>query len=325
MRVALNLVLLLSAALTASADPALTAAQYHDRLQHLQQLTSACDAAIGTYACSAKAVDPAFVVRLDGRERRVDLSWLADCLEKAKEPHPTAEDRKRTQQLLKAAESRLTQDIADLERPRPDTRTTLNSETQRTAPILQSVLARSEFRHVQQPSWLGRIFDRLMDWLTRAFARMAGRGNVSPWAVRVIAGLILLTAVTVLARWYLRQMRRRPLPGTSASERGGDERPAARWQVLLQRSEALAMAQQWREAIHLLYWAAISRLESLGRWSNDRARTPREYVGLLEAWPNQEDLAALTRTLERVWYGSQAAREDEFVAARVVFARLGRT
>jgi hypothetical protein len=86
------------------------------------------------------------------------------------------------------------------------------------------------------------------------------------------------------------------------------------------------MAQRglWREAIHFLYWASISRLESKRLWPADRARTPREYLKLLPvADPRKLVLTSLTRSFERTWYGGREAQDSDFDAASKLAADLG--
>ena len=90
------------------------------------------------------------------------------------------------------------------------------------------------------------------------------------------------------------------------------------------RREAAAAAGAWREAIHSVYWASISRLESGRLWPADRARTPREYLGLLGgADPRKPTLTALTRSFERTWYGGREAAAADFNAAMHLAAELG--
>lgn len=73
----------------------------------------------------------------------------------------------------------------------------------------------------------------------------------------------------------------------------------------------------------MVYWAAISRLESRGLWPVDRARTPREYLGLIAAEdPRRDDLTSLTRGFERIWYGYRAAAEPEYRSARQLLEKL---
>ena len=74
-----------------------------------------------------------------------------------------------------------------------------------------------------------------------------------------------------------------------------------------------AGAGLWREAIHCVYWAAISHLESRRLWPADCARTPREYLALMAGEdPRRVGLAALTGSFERTWYGGRAAGEGEY-------------
>jgi hypothetical protein len=79
----------------------------------------------------------------------------------------------------------------------------------------------------------------------------------------------------------------------------------------------------WREAIHLVYWAAIARLESRRLWPADRARTPREYLALIAPEdPRRAGLAALTGSFERTWYGGRSAAESDFRRAEAIAASL---
>jgi hypothetical protein len=81
---------------------------------------------------------------------------------------------------------------------------------------------------------------------------------------------------------------------------------------------------QWREAIHNVYWSAISRMEANGMWPADRARTPREYLNLLAANTERRvDLMLLTRSFERTWYGGRVARKQDFEDACRLLERLG--
>jgi hypothetical protein len=93
-------------------------------------------------------------------------------------------------------------------------------------------------------------------------------------------------------------------------------------------AHAAAANGLWREAIHSVYWASIARLESnvaSGRlWPIDRARTPREYLGLLGSNdPRKPTLTALTRSFERTWYGGRDAAAEDFNTAMAQAAELG--
>ena len=85
------------------------------------------------------------------------------------------------------------------------------------------------------------------------------------------------------------------------------------WQLWLEDARRAAAAGLWREAIHFVYWASISRLESRRLWPADRARTPREYLALVAPEdPRKAGLAQLTGSFERTWYGGRAAGESDY-------------
>jgi hypothetical protein len=96
----------------------------------------------------------------------------------------------------------------------------------------------------------------------------------------------------------------RPAPGAAS---------ARDWQLWLEDARNAASSGLWREAIHFLYWAAISRLESRRLWPADRARTPREYLALVAPEdPRKIGLSQLTSTFERFWYGGREAGEGDY-------------
>ena len=95
------------------------------------------------------------------------------------------------------------------------------------------------------------------------------------------------------------------------------------WQLWLEDARRAAAAGNWREAIHFLYWAAISRLESKRLWPADRARTPREYLALVAPEdPRKAGLATLTGSFERIWYGGRPAAETDYRRAEAIAAAL---
>ena len=101
--------------------------------------------------------------------------------------------------------------------------------------------------------------------------------------------------------------------------------PSARsWRAWLAEARLMAQQQEWRNAIHLAYWAGISFLESGGAWKPNRARTPREYLRLLGTRkPEYPSLAALTRKFELVWYGDRAAGALDFQETLGQLEKLG--
>jgi len=126
--------------------------------------------------------------------------------------------------------------------------------------------------------------------------------------------------------WLLIRLERQGRLGAASIHPGpGSAAASARdWQLWLEDARKAAAMGAWRDAIHYLYWASISRLESGGLWPADRARTPREYLALLSKESAQRPgLTTLTRSFERTWYGGRPAAEADFRQAEQVAASLG--
>jgi hypothetical protein len=190
--------------------------------------------------------------------------------------------------------------------------------------VLQQVLAGHEYRDLEETSAKDSAYEKVGNWLNHLLESAVRASARAPWLGRVLVwGFI--AAVCVALVWGLLQLERRwrirlvpedrpPAPGAAS---------AIPWQRWLEDARRAAQAGQWREAIHLLYWAAISRLESKRLWPADRARTPREYLALVAPEdPRQPGLADLTRSFERVWYGGRAAAESDYLRAEQIVTAL---
>jgi uncharacterized protein DUF4129 len=175
---------------------------------------------------------------------------------------------------------------------------------------LNGILSRREFRNVHGPT----LFERLQRYLVSALLRLLNRifgSSAVPVISRVLVWVLVGLAVLVMAFMIYRSVRRR----TAFESIMPEALPvsAKQWSVWMTEARAAAAQGLWRDAIHLAYWAGISFLEALGMWRPDRARTPREYTRLLPAGsPYHPALTALTRRLEVVWYGYEAADEQAY-------------
>jgi hypothetical protein len=99
---------------------------------------------------------------------------------------------------------------------------------------------------------------------------------------------------------------------------------AKEWAIWLAEARDAAAKGEWRDAIHLAYWAGISFLERQGMWKPDRARTPREYLRLLSSTSEyRETLTALTRIFELAWYANRGASERTFSQTLEELEKLG--
>jgi uncharacterized protein DUF4129 len=188
---------------------------------------------------------------------------------------------------------------------------------------LDEILARHEFSKVQGPSARDTFLSRVYRWLSRMLNKLSlGKGSRFDF-FELFIYLLVGAAVSILLIWTLRRLRRPPeqLPQREVFPFS----PSARsWRAWLADARSLARQQDWRNAIHMAYWAGISYLEEHGAWKPNRARTPREYLRLIGARAAQYPvLAALTRKLELVWYGYGTARQADFEETLGQLEQLG--
>ena len=325
-------------------------ADYRKHLEGLSTLVITCQKQRTAAACDRASVGSDDKVQWTTAgatiEREVRYDWLRDLLEQAGKKGETGAGKSEPGQkakietssdskagakpaiksspesldaLLTQAQQRLTEDwnqASTADRAGPE----YDSERK----SLNAILARKEYQGVSNTSARDRFLEWLANWLDSALARLAQFGSRSPWLAFALRAL-LLGAICLGLVWALIRIERRsriklsPEPLTIAGA------PSAReWQLWLADAHAMAEQSLWREAIHFLYWAAIARLESRGIWPADRARTPREYLRLLPAAdPRLGNLAALTRSFERTWYGGREAGSSHFKAAEKLAAELG--
>jgi Domain of unknown function (DUF4129) len=187
---------------------------------------------------------------------------------------------------------------------------------------LAAILAQREFRSLEGPNPKDVLLARLFGWLIRLLNRL-GVGSAGFNYFQVVIYTIIAGALTVLLVWTLRRLRGRR-PEESPREIVPFAPSARSWHVWLAHAQSLAQQQNWRSAIHMAYWAGISFLEEHGAWRPNIARTPREYLRLVRTGsPKYSALAALTRQLERVWYGYNDTQESDFNEALALLEKLG--
>jgi hypothetical protein len=300
---------------------------YRLHLSEMSELVARCKASRD--ACKVDAVHPDESVEVGGRLRLVDYGWLRDTLKAAgsKETddkgNEKADGKKKTEVLLDAASQRLKEDSTAVSGSQTHRDNGPGQDTQ-AKPVLQSVLAGGEFRSMAAPSLWERLWQRFFAWLDEKLRGLNGPGRSSRLLVRALTYGSILICLTLLVWWYVRQVRQQRI-ALAAGERvpHPSSASAVDWQQRLEQAQALAAAGDWRGAVHLIYWAAISRLEGLGNWPADRTRTPREYLQLLPATHRKRpDLMVLTRNFERIWYGRTLAKQDDFERAQSLLAKL---
>jgi len=323
--------------------------EYRSHLQALTAIVEACAKARDTKAC-----DPELVGQDDqvptgtaassgvGAERRlVRYGWLRVLLSEAREKDkaadkpantlelkpgatpatgpkdasdedPTRPPERTRAQLLQDAEARLTQDLTQT-----NAASAAPPAHAQESETMKQVLAGRDFRNLEETSSGDSVREKLANWLNKIFDSAGELTARAAWVGRLLVWGFILAVCTGLA-WGLIQLERRwrvrLVPEGDGPAAGAAS--ARDWQLWLEDARKAAAAGQWREAIHFVYWASISRLESRRLWPADRARTPREYLALVAPEdPRKAGLTTLTGSFERIWYGGRAAGESDYRSA----------
>ncbi len=313
---------------------------YRKHLTALATLVQACAKARDLKNCDPLLVGPDDRVPLgngaNAEKRLVRYGWLRVLFSRAEEPDQPAASPDRSQkgtaapsnaqptplttsELLQAAQTRLTIDLAQTDFANGGAPA---HAVERNA--MKQVLAGRDFLNLEQPTVRDSILEKVGNWLNHLFESATRWRARSAWVGRLIVWVFIL-GVCIALVWGLLQLERRwrvrlvpeqraPAPGAAS---------ARNWQLWLDDARRAAASGQWREAIHFVYWAAISRLESRRLWPADRARTPREYLALVAPEdPRRDGLATLTGSFERTWYGGRAAGESDYRRAEEIASAL---
>jgi hypothetical protein len=224
-----------------------------------------------------------------------------------------------TTQLLEDAEDRLAADLAGAGRPQ-QTEPGRASEQK----LLAEVLAGREFQKLRKPKEGPTWLERILEWINKFFEKLGGIHTKARWVGRALTWGFVLALCVGLVWWLLQMERQWRIRLTPEGEGPARDAASARdWQLWLKDARKAAARGDWREAIHFLYWAAISRLEARRMWPADRARTPREYLALVAADDARKPgLGALTREFELTWYGGRPAGESEYRGAEALAVAL---
>jgi hypothetical protein len=195
------------------------------------------------------------------------------------------------------------------------------ADISRSREHLAALLARREFHDVRGPTFADRLKQKLLDIILRVLEflfRSSAIPTISKYFVYGLIGLAVLTLGFVLYR-YIKSA------GAQESVVPADVPVSAKsWPRWLADANAAAAQHNWREAIHLAYWAGISFLEQQGAWRPDRARTPREYLRLISAASeHRETLGELTHVFELTWYAKRGADAGAFSQTVRALEKLG--
>jgi len=285
----------------------LTAAQYRAELEGLLSATQELDSSGKPTPQPLHDLPQSWRVRTDQREFEISAEGLRRDVRRYEKENNVANAA-----AIRARLQSLRADLDGYEKPPVD--------ASASRAELKSILSRPEFSDVQGPSWFDRLKQRLLEFIFSILQRLF-RSTVFPTIGRFfVYGLMGLAGLALIyfayrAIWSNREFEKvipSDLP-VSAKE----------WIVWLSEARAAAAKREWRDAIHLAYWAGISFLERQGMWKPDRARTPREYLRLLGANEYRETLAALTRIFELAWYANRGASERTFSETLQELEKLG--
>lgn len=315
-----------------------TVEEYRQHLTALSTLVEQCAKGRDLKTCDPMLVGPDDRIPVsaspNAERRLIRYGWLRVLISKAEEPDlpapkagskhaiqapPDEPAPPTTSQLLEKAKARL---AADLEQASRAEAANLEHAEQRA--MMQEVLAGRDFRGLETATVRQTVLEKVGNWLNRLIESAARLQAHSAWIGRaVVAGFILVVCVGLL--WGLMQLERRwrvrLVPDAPRLAAGAAS--ARDWQLWVEDARKAAAAGMWREAIHFIYWAAISRLESRRMWPADRARTPREYLALVATEdPRRAGLAQLTGSFERTWYGGRVAGETDYQTAEEIARTL---
>lgn len=292
----------------APAGPTISLEQYQQQLTRMQSLLVACGQSAAE--CITNTVPPDAQVKADQTfEQR--WQWLRLTLQLCQDPKVS-----NRLALLDAAAQRLRAEslLATQPAPPPDVKS--------ARAATDSILNQAEFRRVQHASYLQRKLALFGLFLDRLFSGVAGLIPRSPWFATLLEWALLAAAIIALMlwAWRLNQQQRLAIITHAATPNAAWQKESEDWSA---RADDQAQQGNWREAVHCLYWSAIVLLEGQKLWRQNRARTPREYLPLLEpGTPRRDALTALTRVFERIWYGLRPASPDDYTQATELLNRI---
>jgi hypothetical protein len=297
--------------------------QYTQELARLRTVAETCAQNPAPGTCDPSLVGPDLVVSAPTGKRTVNFPWLREALRLAASAE-TSKNKQNAQKEalseLNDARSRLAEMIQDPALPPASAFVPGNVSNIRRK--LDAILESGDYPQPKPPSLLERIWRDFLRWLLNSIVR-AMPSSSSPSAIYLLELTVIAIPCAVLIGWFIRRLRLQRLDLSGESVPHPSAPSAHGWQEWLEQGQSLGREGRWREAIHHVYWAAISCLESRRLWPADRTRTPREYLRLLTGNPEtRADLSSLTSAFEHTWYGGRQASEKEFVEARGLLERI---
>lgn len=317
-RLLLVLLFALGCSGSAAALPQSTLAAYTAHLQSLRSLVESCR--VNVTVCDPDKIGSDERVNLSGLDADANVNnfdarydWLRETLRQAHDP--AMKDRTGA---LDSAMTRLQESIDEAQ----TSKSTPAKDFGHARASANAILRHPEFVTVTEQSLWDRIAARIFLWLNKFFSGIGRFGERSPWIGPFFEWGLIVLALTGLAVWAMRVLQRQRLKIAMQAERQIEpwEEASRNWRA---QAAEQAAKQDWREAVHCLYWASIVMLEGRRFWTPNRSRTPREYVRLLEAGSQRWTLLhRQTQSFERIWYGLLPAQPDDYETALQMHEQL---
>ena len=186
---------------------------------------------------------------------------------------------------------------------------------------LNRIMSAREFGRLRGPTELELLWERISDWLDKKLSKLFPSESDLDQFGQVLVWIVIGIVSAILATWLYRRSRERLM------DRPREVMPfvpsARSWRAWMAEAREKASLGQWRDAIHLGFWAAVARLESDGLWPPDKARTPREYLNAIPVSDTRSSFAAVTKTFESIWYGGRPAAARDFESFTAELEKLG--
>jgi hypothetical protein len=306
---------------SAQAVSTLSLPEYLQELDALQARIEALDAGDAEAVRAMRASLRPLRVSHAGESTDVSFSWLDESIERM------VVQRGRRDDLKKQVRERLAAMREEAQRLEPPEENGEGQPVHTISPVdarsrLESILKQPEFGKVREPTWLDRLRERIFLAIARVLDAFFGWIGASPVTGGMLVWALIALFLILVALW-VRRILARQMEGRTL------ELPFSRpvrlnWQQWAREALEAAQRGNHRLAVHNLYWAFIFRLEEMGAWKLDRARTHREYLRLLPAQhPHRGPLDGVTRRFEAVWYAGRAATADDFREAANYLEGLG--
>jgi hypothetical protein len=243
-----------------------------------------------------------WVVQQDGESMRVKTDWLATALLIEENASLASTDRlQQARQHLAALRETAEALLA------PPT----GSELGQARAQVDRILRDREFQGSHGPTWLDKLKARMRAWTSRHLEKLFDRMGIPASVGDTIAWILVSLVALLLAFWVVRSMiaaaARSELDLRGATPAGQD------WRYWAGEARAAAERGDFRSSIHAAYWTAVAQLEENHLLPEDRSRTPRESLRLLQrANAAYGPLARLTSRFELTWYGYKAATSADW-------------